>query len=300
MPKNTVVSIAEASRLFDDRYFNPNATKDVFGFHPELPPISFTPDVLESHSEKGHLLVCYHDIVDGRPFRLKEMAERALSGGRNMTVPEDPFLLTKAQFDPDGNIHDTPYILPNDPTIFNGTVQPGWQLVSADIVPETRNTHAIQLIDKLVDYVAAECFGHDIPAGSLFGTALSRWNPEKGRCEGACEYPCGSANMGAEWGVACDLLYTKHNACQASLALMGSQMAQMLLEPVQNAVYRYLLGAMSGRKLFVHGTSRTLSATTRGRSVTFGVTDTAGGFISEEALDQRWSCLGAVFSRMGF
>lgn len=310
---NKAVSIAEASRLFDDRYFNPNATKDVFGFYPELPPILFSPDALENHSQKGHLLVYYQGIVDGRPLRLKELAERALSGGRNVTTElEDPFFLTKAQFGPDGNIHDTPYILPNDPLIIDGTVRSGWQLVSPDILSETRRTHAIQLVDVLVDYAMVECFDGSIPEESPLGVALARWNPEKCKGEGSCEYPCGSGDVGSERGIACDFLYTRHNPLKASQTLTAAMIPQMLLEPVQNAVYRYLLGVLSGRKLFVGGTSRTLSATTRGCLATFGVTDSAGGFIGEDRMDNGWKeengsekgngwySLGAVFSRMNW
>ncbi|NTW13461.1 MAG: hypothetical protein HGA31_00325 [Candidatus Moranbacteria bacterium] len=294
---NSGASLETAQRLFDDRYFSPSAAKDVFDITFELPRIPFSLDTLELHASQHGLLVYYHDRIGERPLRLAEMASGALSGGRNTSDPGGPFFLNKGQFDPDGVILDDPYKLPNDPLVFSGTPRSGWQLVSSDILPQSRNKHMIELIDSLVEYVEAELFDGAIPPDSVFGEALLDWNPE--RETGRCGSSCGRKN-GSERMAACNLLYGEGRVADATGLLASCRITNLLFEPFPNAVYRFLLSKETGDGMFRDGVSRTLTPTSRGKFVTFGMTSTFGGFLEEEGPNVGWSSLGVVFSRMGY
>lgn len=292
-----IISLKAAGAMFDDRYFNPNAVYDVFGFRPDPPPIPFSRETLETHARMGHLLVCHYDEVDGHPFRLADITARGLSGGRNHEYGVGWYPMYKGYFDVNGGVIDDPYKLPNDPRIAAGTPRPGWQLVSSDILPETRKTQAVQLVDTLIDWIERSLYGGNIPKDSQLGKALLSWNPDRLFDYREYSYPCGKSARCSGRLAACNLLYEKHQSSDVLDFLAYRDVPTLLLEPVQNAVFRHLLGYGATAE---SSYSRSLSSSSRGKAVAFGVISHTGGVLVEFAPDVGWSNLGAVFSRMGW
>lgn len=296
------VSLREAAKLFDDRYFDPEAVYRVFGFRPEPPPIPFSRETLEIHAGLGHGLVCHYDMADGRPFRLADIVSRGLSGGRNREYGVGWYPMYRGHFDNDGNVLDDPYKLPNDPLIASGTPRPGWQLVSPGILPETKHTQAVQLIDTLIGWIETRLYEGDIPKESPLGQALLSWDPDRLFDFQEYSYPCGKPARCSGRLAACNLLYAKRDMPAVLRFLAHRAMPNLLLEPVQNTVFRYLLGYGSDAiDLFVEQPySHSLSLGSRGKFVAFGVVSHTGGVLQEFSPDVGWSNLGAVFSRMGW
>jgi|GEM_PF-1231759 len=289
------VSLKEAAKRFDDRYFSPKVVRDMFGLEVGLPPIPFSPELLERLSDDC-LLVCYHSGADGKPFRLNEMTSRALSGGRNV-VSEivDPFYLSKADFGPDGDVLDDPYKLPNDPLIRGGAPRGGWQLVSRTIAPWTKRKHLIETVDDFVKNTEKQYFGGSFPEGSALQIALSEWNPE-GR-QTRCDSPC--IRDDSPRGMACRVLYAEGKSVEASRFLATCKIIGLVLEPLQNTVYRFLLSRGDANPLFAGVTSRTSTPTSHGMFATFGQSLSFGGYIGQESPEAGWSHLGSVFSLFG-
>lgn len=270
--------------MFDDRFFNPKGVKSVFGFLPELPPIPFSHEVLESHAGLGHDLVCYHDTAEGSPLTLADMASRAFRGGRNRECALGWYPLDRGQFDTDGAVLDDIYKPARDPLVVSGTPRAGWQLVSPGLLENSTGKHMPELTDFLIGYVRRQCEFGSGEGAIAFDKAVSEW-----------------ADSGRK--TVCDALYIEKKLSAAVMTLSSLSIVNMLFEPVQNTVYRFLLayGAVSDERDVMRpiGYSRSCSPGSRGKFMSFGVTR-CGGILEEHGACESWSCLGAVFSRMGY
>ncbi|NTW15384.1 MAG: hypothetical protein HGA38_03365 [Candidatus Moranbacteria bacterium] len=206
----------------------------------------------------------------------------------------DPFYLSKAEFGPNGEILDGLGKLPNDPYVSSGLPVSGWQLVSRDIDEATIGNHMIETVDHFIDRILLDWEG--ISEESAFLAALAKWNPERKRTK--CDSPCGADD--SERGTACRLYYGSGNLIEASEYLSSCGIFGLVVEPLQNIVYRCLLDKDSHDPLRWSATMRTSTRTSfRGNFATFGRSKSSGCFIEQESPVSKWPKLGTAYSIFG-
>lgn len=265
-------SFREARDMFKERFYGPEEIESVFRFRPDAPPIPFSKEDMLRHERLGHILIYNPDATpDGRPFRIEDMASRALSGGRNVLERDaagnpKKYLLYKEQFNENGEILTNAWFS-GDQTVRDGVPQKGWQFVSPDVLPGTESKDFVAQTDVLIANAKQDFFGGSIPRA--FQAAVDEWESKK-------------------------IVFKADVNTLAALPIM-----RFVRERVQNTIFRFLL---------VHGTKRELlfkdgiyswsyAPSSDGRLVNFGHADAEGAYVYRFEPGVSDSDLGAVASR---
>jgi len=158
------ISLEQAQEIMEaDGYhgfLGPEAIKQAFGMElssKEIPPINFTKEQLERAKDLGQFLVLRLDRIkdnqgEFQPLNVANLVE--ISSGRNIKLRnQDDWLATTQGPREKGVV-----------AIKDQTPQPGWSLVSSELVPGTKNKNYLEQTEIIIDYLKSKIY----PGQELF------------------------------------------------------------------------------------------------------------------------------------
>ena len=265
-------------------FLGPDDIEQTFGFKLEakdIPAILFSEEEIERHQESGDMLVLNMDKTpDGIPLNIEEMAKRAIRSIGSNVIEKDKngnptkYLLYKDQFYDQGKIKSGTWFS-GETEVRKQTPKLGWQFVSPNILPDSTGKNYIAQTEMLIENARSNFFDGNLPQEYL--EAEKEFKIEKSKIEEFIE---------------------NNNYVKASKTLSALKISQLLREPVQNVIFRYLVSFKKGKQLFTDGKySWASSFSSDGFLLSFGNANATGAGVSRIWPGSSFDNLGAVSSR---
>jgi len=208
------------------------------------------------------------------------MAERAIRSIGSNVIEKDKdgnptkYLLSKNQFYDQGKIKSGTWFS-RETKVRKQTPELGWQFVSPNILPNSTGKNYIAQTEMLIENARSNFFDGNLPQEYL--EAEKEFKIEKSKIEEFIE---------------------NNNYVKASKTLSALKISQLLREPVQNVIFRYLVSFKKGKQLFtVGGYSWASSLSSGGNLLSFGNANATGAGVSRIWPGSSFDNLGAVSSR---
>ena len=264
-------------------FLGPRDLEQAFGFKLEakdIPELPFSQEEIERHRQLGDILILNLDKTpDGTPLTIEEMAGRAMQNGGNVIERDaagnpTKYLLYKDQFDENGNLKSASW-LSNKTEIKKQTPKPGWQFVSPGILPDSTDKNYLAQTELLIENARSNFFDGNFPPE--YREAEEEFNQKKAFIEE---------------------LIKSYNYVQAVKDLSALKISQLLREPMQNTILRYLVSFKKGQQLFTDRKySWSGSASTADNFLRFGDAGASGADVSKSGPGLSDGSLGVVSSR---
>jgi len=151
----------------------------------------------------------------------------------------------------------------------------GWQFVSPNILPDSTGKNYIAQTEMLIENARSNFFDGNLPQEYL--EAEKEFKIEKSKIE---------------------KFIKNSNYVKASKTLSALKISQLLREPVQNVIFRYLVSFKKGKQLFMDGEySWASSFSSDGFLLRFGGTYATGADVGRIRPALSFDSLGVVSSR---
>ncbi|MDO9230976.1 MAG: AAA family ATPase [bacterium] len=291
--ERTDISIAQKimERGGKEFFLGPNDAEQTFGFKLEakdIPPLEIdgkplTREEIERHQKLGDKLVLNFDKTpDGIPLNIEEMAERALKvlGSDGNVIERDKdgkptkYLLYKDQFAENGKLKSGAWFF-GEAEIRKQTPKAGWQFVSPDILPNSTSKNYLAQTELLIENAKNNFFDGKFPPE--YQEAEKEFQTKKPEIEE---------------------LIKDNKYIEAVKAISTLKISNLLHEPVQNTIFRYLVSFKKGKQLFTDGKySWSICASSDGGFLSFGDADADGAHVRGSKPDFSYGLLGVVSSR---
>lgn len=246
----------------------------------DIPKLPFSKEDIENHQQLGDILILNLDKTpDGTPLTIEEMAQRAMQNIGGNVIEKDAsgnpskYLLYKNQFDENGNLKSEAWFS-NEAEIKKQTPKLGWQFVSPNILSDSTNKNYLTQTELLIKNAKENFFNNNFPLE--YEEAEEEFNQKR-------------ANIVE--------LIKNSNYVEAVKSLSALKISQLLREPVQNTVLRYLVSFKKGKQLFIdekYSWSRGVSSA--GDLLVFGFADGTGANVNRNKPDNSNDNLGVVSS----
>ncbi|MDO9230975.1 MAG: hypothetical protein Q7U36_00650 [bacterium] len=272
-------------------FLGPNDAEQTFGFKLEaedIPPLEIdgkplTREEIERHQKLGDILVLNFDKTpDGTPLNIEEMAKRALKvlGSDGNVIERDKdgkptkYLLYKDQFDEKGELKSGVWFS-GEAEIRKQTPKAGWQFVSPNILPNSTNKNYLAQTELLIENAKNNFFDGKFPPE--YQEAEKEFETKKPEIEE---------------------LIKNNKYIEAVKAISALEISQLLREPIQNNIFRYLVSFKKGKQLFTDRKySWSNTASSDGIFLVFGGADADGALVDGRRPDGSFDHLGVVSSR---
>jgi len=279
-------------------FLGPDDIEQTFGFKPEakdIPPILFSKEEIERHQKLGDMLVLNLDKTsDGIPLTIEEMAERAIKIIGSNVIEKDAegnptkYLLYNDQFDENGKMKSEAWFS-GETEIKKQTPKAGWQFVSPDIITNFKTTDKngqpitetstskkyLPQTELLIENAKSNFFDGQFPPE--YQEAEKEFHQKKPEIE---------------------KLIQESNYTEAAKSISALKILQLLREPVQNTIFRYLVSFKKGKQLFTDGKySWSSGVSSDGHLLYFGSADARGADVHGAGPGRADGALGVVSSR---
>ena len=288
MRENFFVTWEKALKIMEKNgqefFLGPDDIEATFGFKLEakdIPKIPFSQEEIERHQELGDMLVLnVNKTPDGIPLTIEEMIERAMKTIGSNVIERDKdsepikHLLYKGQFDEQGKLKSEAWFS-GEAEIKKQTPRLGWQFVSPNILSDSTDKNYLAQIEFLMENARTKFFNGTLPPE--YQQAETQFQQEKAKIQQFIQ---------------------NNNYGEASKVLSDLKISQLLREPMQNTLFRYLVAFKKGQQLFTDGKySWSNSSSTDGSLLFFGVAVAEGAFVGWYSPTFSGGSLGAVSSR---
>ena len=288
MRENFFVTWEKAQKIMEKNgkefFLGPPDIEAAFGFKLEakdIPKIPFSQEEIERHQELGDMLVLNLDKTpEGIPLTIEEMTEKAIKTIGSNVIERDKddeptkYLLYKNQFDEQGKLKDEAWFSAQA-EIKKQTPRLGWQFVSPDILPDSTDKNYLAQTELLIENARIKFFNGTLSLE--YQQAETQFQQEKDKVQ--------------------QLIQNK-NYIEASKILSNLKISQLLREPVQNTIFRYLMSYKKGKQLFADGKySWSDSVSSVGNVPFFGNAVATGADVNRDSPDDSNDNLGVVSSR---
>ncbi len=265
-------------------FLGPDDLGEAFGFKLEakdVPPIPFSREEIELHQKLGDMLVLNIDRTpEGLPLTIEEMAERAIKNIGSNVIEKDTegnptkYLLYNDQFDESGKIKSGAWFSGED-EIRKQTPRVGWQFVSPNILPDSTNKNYLAQTELLIKNAKGKFFNNNFPLE--YQNAEEEFNQKK---------------------AAIAELVKNSKYVEVAKELSVLKISQLLREPLQNTILRYLVSFKKGKQLFTDGKySWSSGVSSGGFLLDFGLAAAYGADVFRSRPDGSVGRLGVVSSR---
>ncbi len=278
--------IKNAKEILGEEFFiGPEDVEETFGFKlnfKDIPQIPFSVEEIELHQKRGDMLVLNLDKTpDGELLTIEMMSTKAINvlGGniieRDAKGDPNKYLLYTNQFDENGKVKSSAWFS-GEAEISKQTPKAGWQFVSPEILPPSISKDAISQIEVLMENAKSDFFSGKFPVEHA--EAEKEFQSKKDEIR---------------------RLMSENKYVESSKLISELKISQLLSEPVQNAIFRYLVSYKKGKQLFVDGKyMRSMcGASSDGGLLLFGDADSSGALVNGDDPDSSYVSLGAVSSR---